>query len=101
MLLTTMSTRVAGFHAFTVMYAVDPSFGKIIQEVIDGHRSDFILHNGYLFHGLQLCIPNCSLRQQIISELHNEGHFGRDKTLALISSDYYWPKLTSDMAHFV
>jgi len=101
LLLTTMSTRVVGFDTFTDMYVADPSFGKIIQEVIDGHRSDFILHNGYLFCGLQLCIPDCSLRQQIISELHNEGHFGRDKTLALISSDYYLPKLTSDVAHFV
>jgi len=96
-----MSTRVAGFDTFIDMYAADPSFGKIIQEVTDGHCSDFILHNGYLFRGLQLCIPDCSLRQQIISELHNEGHFGRDKTLALISSYYYCPKLTSDVAHFV
>jgi hypothetical protein len=58
------------------MYAADPSFGKIILEVTDGHLSDFILHNGYLFLGLQLCIPDCLLRQQIISELYNEGHFG-------------------------
>jgi hypothetical protein len=83
------------------MYADDPSFGSIFQEVTNGHRHDFVLHNGYLFRGLQLCIPDCSLRQQIISELHNEGHFGRDKTLALISSDFYWPKLTSDVAHYV
>ncbi|KAE8668905.1 hypothetical protein F3Y22_tig00112281pilonHSYRG00079 [Hibiscus syriacus] len=79
----------------------DPSFGRIFQEVTEGHRHDFVLHNGYLFRGLQLCIPDCSLMQQIISELHNEGHFGRDKTLALISSDFYWPKLTSDVAHYV
>ncbi|KAE8692442.1 hypothetical protein F3Y22_tig00110833pilonHSYRG00063 [Hibiscus syriacus] len=83
------------------MYAADPSFGRIFQEVTKGHRHDFVLHNGYLFRGLQLCIPDCSLRQQIISELHNEGHFGRDKTLALISSDFYWPKLTSDVAHYM
>ncbi|KAE8664910.1 G-box-binding factor 3 [Hibiscus syriacus] len=101
LLLTTMSTKVAGFETFTDMYAADSSFGKIFQEVTGGHRHDFVLHNGYLFRGLQLCIPDCSLRQQIISELHNEGHFGRDKTLALISYDFYWPKLTSDVAHYV
>ncbi|KAE8676682.1 putative CCCH-type zinc finger family protein [Hibiscus syriacus] len=101
LLLTTMSTKVTGFETFTDMYAADPSFGMIFQEVTEGHRHDFVLHNGYLFRGLQLCIPDCSLRQQIISELHNEGHFGRDKTLALISSDFYWPKLTSDVAHYV
>ncbi|KAE8669996.1 putative Quercetin 3-O-methyltransferase 1 [Hibiscus syriacus] len=101
LLLTTMSTKVAGFETFTDMYAADPSFGRIFQEVTEGRRHDFVLHNGYMFRGLQLCIPDCSLRQQIISELHNEGHFGRDKTLALISSDFYWPKLTSDLAHYV
>jgi hypothetical protein len=42
LLLTTISTKVAGFDAFTDMYATDPSFGKIIQEVKDGHRSYFI-----------------------------------------------------------
>jgi hypothetical protein len=57
-----MSTRVAGFEAFTNMYAANPSFGKIIHEVTNGHRSDFILHDGYLFRGLQLFIPDCSLR---------------------------------------
>ncbi|KAE8670845.1 hypothetical protein F3Y22_tig00112069pilonHSYRG00031 [Hibiscus syriacus] len=101
LLLTTMSTKVTGFETFTDMYAADSSFGMIFQEVTDGHRHDFVLHNGYMFRGLQLCIPDCSLRQQIISELHNEGHFGRNKTLALISSDFYWPKLTSDVAHYV
>lgn len=29
------------------------------------------------------------------------GHFGRDKTLALVSSTYYWPKVSSDVAHHV
>ncbi|KAE8701689.1 hypothetical protein F3Y22_tig00110515pilonHSYRG00071 [Hibiscus syriacus] len=70
LLLTTLSTKVAGFETFIDMYTADPFFGRIFQE-------------------------------QIISELHNEGHFGRDKTLALISSEFYWPKLTSDVAHYV
>ncbi|XP_022871711.1 uncharacterized protein LOC111390827 [Olea europaea var. sylvestris] len=69
LLLTTMSTKIVGFEAFPHMHAVDPSFGKIIRE--------------------------------IISELHNEGHFRRDKTLALVSFDYCWPKLSSDVAHYV
>jgi len=96
-----MSTRVAGFETFTDMYAIGPSFGRIFQEVTDGKRHDFVVHNGYLLRGLQLCIPDYSFRQQIIRELHSEGDFGRDKTLALISSDYYCPKLTNDVAHYV
>ncbi|GJR27672.1 reverse transcriptase domain-containing protein [Tanacetum coccineum] len=43
--------------------------------------------DGYLFKGAQLCIPLCSLREAIILEGHAgglAGHFGRDKTLALL-----------------
>ena len=100
-LLTTMSTQVAGFDTFKDLYPSDPSFGKIFQEVPNGQRHDFTLHNGYLFQGLQLCIPDCSLRQHILSELHDKGHFRHDKTLALIAFEFYWPKLPSVVAHFV
>jgi hypothetical protein len=100
-LLTTMHTKVVGFDTFRELYTEDPSFGKILAEVSAGKRSDYVILNGYLFRGSQLCIPDSSLREQIIRELHGEGHFGRDKTLALISSDYYWPKLTSDVARYV
>ncbi|XP_042460101.1 uncharacterized protein LOC122043539 [Zingiber officinale] len=70
-----MSTSIAVFEIFPDMYAPNPSFGRILQE---------------------LCIPECSLRQQIMSELHNERHFGCDKTLTLISVNFYWPKLTNN-----
>ncbi|XP_022857650.1 uncharacterized protein LOC111378650, partial [Olea europaea var. sylvestris] len=83
LLLTTMSTKIVGFEAFPDMYAADPSFGKIIRE---------------------LCISDCSLRQQIISELHNEGHFRRDKTLrskgALTNVGLYTPLLVPEAPWF-
>lgn len=100
-LLTTMRANVVGFDTFNELYAEDPSFEKIYVEVTTGERNDYVLLNGYIFCGLQLCVSDCSLREQILRELHGEGHFGRDKTLALISSDYYWPKVTSDVTHYV
>ena len=96
-----MRANVVGFDTFKELYTGDPSFGKIYVEVTTGERNDYVMLNGYLLCGLQLCIPNCSLREQILRELHGEGHFGRDKTLALVSSDYYWPKLTSNVTHYV
>ncbi|GKC65563.1 putative reverse transcriptase domain-containing protein, partial [Tanacetum coccineum] len=39
-----------------------------------GEKPDFFLHDGFLFKGNQLCIPDLSLRLQIIKELHGEGH---------------------------
>jgi hypothetical protein len=52
-----------------------------------------VLLNGYLFHDLQLYVPVFSLREHIIHELYCKGHFRQDKTLALVSINYYWPKL--------
>ncbi|KAE8695418.1 putative CCCH-type zinc finger family protein [Hibiscus syriacus] len=44
LLLTTMSTKVAGFETFTDIYAADPSFGRIFQE-----RSKGVLTNAGLY----------------------------------------------------
>lgn len=96
-----MSTQVNGFETLKDMYLKDPSFCKSFQEVTTGHYGDFILHNGYLFRGLQLCLLDCSLWQHIIHKLYGEGHFGRDKTLALIAVEFHWPKLPNIVAHYV
>ncbi|GKA77002.1 RNA-directed DNA polymerase [Tanacetum coccineum] len=56
--------------------------------------------DGYLFKGARLCIPLCSLREAIILEGHAgrlAGHFGRDKTLALLREQFYWPKMERDV----
>nr|GEW03622.1 putative reverse transcriptase domain-containing protein [Tanacetum cinerariifolium] len=45
-----------------------------IQGVQSGEKTDFVLHDGFLFKGNQLCIPDSSLCLQIIKELHSEGH---------------------------
>ena len=40
------------------------------------------------------------MRENIIKEKHSgglAGHFGRDKTLALVSENYYWPQLQQDV----
>ncbi|GJZ14889.1 RNA-directed DNA polymerase [Tanacetum coccineum] len=50
--------------------------------------------------GVRLCIPLCSLREAIILEGHVgglAGHFGRDKTLALLREHFYWPKMERDV----
>ena len=57
---------------------------------------DFMLQEGFLFKGSQLCIPKGSIRENIIKERHCGGlggHFGLDKTLELVKRFYYWPKM--------
>ncbi|CAA7022315.1 unnamed protein product [Microthlaspi erraticum] len=96
-----MHTSVPGFSSFVDLYVTDPFFAKVYVEVTAGARDDFFLSDGFLFRGFQLCLPDCSLRLRVIEELHSEGHVGRDRTLQLVSSSYYWPSLRRDVERFV
>lgn len=48
-----------------------------------------------------MCIPECSLRFQLISELHGESHIGHDRTLHLVFISYFWPSFRRDVERFV
>ncbi|XP_059441865.1 uncharacterized protein LOC132174190 [Corylus avellana] len=60
-LLTTMANEVIGFDLLKDSLSTDPLFGPIVDEMLLGNWSDFGLHNGFLFKGTQLCIPEGSL----------------------------------------
>ena len=47
-----------------------------------------------------LCIPNTSLQEPMIWELHSGGaygHFGRNKTIAMTEDHFYWPSSKKDV----
>lgn len=86
-LLAVLHTSVPGFSNLYDLYPSDPYFGKMYEAVSQGVApSDYTMHDGFLFHGTISCIPDCSFRLQILSELHKEGNVGRDRTLQLVSS---------------
>jgi hypothetical protein len=65
---------------------------------------EYIIQEGLLFKGIQLCIPRCSMRDNLLKEKHSgglAGHFGHDKTYAQLSSSYYWPGMRSNVKKFV
>ena len=110
LLLTEMQIEVVGFKELKNLYLEDPDFGeawKACTEPVTLDRTkwlDFIIQDGMLFKGSQLCIPRSSMSENLIKEKHSgglAGHFGRDKTLALVSENYYWPQLQQDVKKFV
>ncbi|GJS14623.1 RNA-directed DNA polymerase [Tanacetum coccineum] len=73
---------------------------EIWSKCDNGPFQQFSKLDGYLFKGVRLCIPFCSLREAIILEGHSgglAGYFGRDKTLALLREQFYWPKIERDV----
>ena len=92
------------------MYPEDPDFAEAwkactVPITLDRTKwLDFIIQDGMLFKGNQLCIPRSSMRENLIKEKHSgglAGHFGRDKTFALVAKHYYWPQLQQDVKKFV
>lgn len=100
-LLTTLHGSVTGFEVLPELYPLDPFFGKIWNDASLGIDDKYLVYDGFLFRGVQLCIPECSLRLKLIHELHGEGHIGRDRTIKLVSSSYFWPTLRRDVERFI
>lgn len=103
-LLATLHVKVLGFDSFKDLYKEVSFFGNIWQQCKRGPFKNFLLLEGFLFSENKLCIPYCSLRGAIIHEQHYgglAGHFGLDKTRALICEHFYWPRLERDVNRYV
>ncbi|GJT72612.1 transposon ty3-I gag-pol polyprotein, partial [Tanacetum coccineum] len=104
-LLVSLSNEVLGFNSIKELYASDEDFCNTwIDLETKQHRGEFILLDSYLFKGNRLCIPKTFLRSQLIKEIHVGGlsaHLDRDKTIASVESQFYWPQLKRDVGAFV
>lgn len=73
-LVSTLQVSVPGFEYFAELYPIDHFFATIWRDLSNGIRFDYSLVDGFLFKDKRLCVPECSLRLQIIRELHGKGH---------------------------
>ena len=102
-----MSSHVIGFDRLKNEYSACLDFGIIYNDVSNGNGQEylnFLVENGYLFKVTKLCKPRTSFRDLLIWEMHAgglAGHFGRDKTIALVEDRFYWPSLKRDVARIV
>jgi hypothetical protein len=110
LLLQEFRVKTSGFENLKDMYAGDADFGEAYEAVVNPvlrDRSpwmDFLIQEGLLFKGNQLCIPDCSMRENLVREKHNgglAGHFGHEKTFAKLSESYFWPGMRTDVKRFV
>ena len=63
-ILLTLRVQVVEFGFFADMYVDVMDFGSIWANVESGQSGQFVVHNGLLFPGKQLCIPNCSFKAE-------------------------------------
>lgn len=84
---------------------------KLLSELIScydhGGTIDpkYDVKDGLIFRKGKLMIPeNSALRNQILQEFHDtkmRGHVGRNKIIARICSQFYWPKMQEDIKSYI
>ena len=99
LLLNSVSTTIVGFDDSEDLYPTDSFFGSIWKECSNGPQGAYLLHDGFLFKGNQLCIYG-----KLSQDMHSGGlggHFGRGKTYVMVEQKYFWPKIRRDVYKFV
>jgi hypothetical protein len=110
LLLQEFRVKTLGFENLRDMYAGDADFGEAYEAAENPVLRDrspwinYMIQEGLLFRGNQLCIPNCSMRENLLKEKHSgglAGHFGHEKTFAKLNESYFWPGMRADVKRFV
>lgn len=87
------------------LYATDEDFAQLWEKCnLHDQMTYYHIIEGFLFKGNQLFIPRISLRDYILHDLHSGGlaaHTGKDKTIALVTDRFRWPKVIRDITKFV
>jgi hypothetical protein len=110
LILQEFHVKILGFYRLKDMYRDDSDF-KDAYEACENHvlrdRSqwvEYLILDGLLFKGSQLCILKSSMRENILKEKHSGGlarHFGHEKTFSQLNNLYYWPGMRIDVKKFV
>ncbi|XP_048627497.1 uncharacterized protein LOC125596364 [Brassica napus] len=87
-LISTMEANIMGFEFIKDSYATDLDFQEAFRKTTQGAFGVYYQHEGFLFKEKKLCIPKGSMRELLVREAHGGGlmgHFGRDKTLNVLT----------------
>jgi hypothetical protein len=98
MIMKEFQVETLGFEKLKGMYCEDPDFKESYEEFENHLLRDvsqwivYLIQDGLLFKGSQLCIPKLSMGDNMLKEKNNgglDGHFGHDKAYAQLSSSYH------------
>jgi hypothetical protein len=110
LLMQEFRVKTLGFDNLKDMYGDDPGFREAYEASENpilrdkSQWTEYMIQDGLLFRGNQLCIPKCSMRENLLKEKHSGGlvgHFSHDKTFSKLSSAYFWPGMRNDVKIFV
>jgi hypothetical protein len=66
--------------------------------------TEYMIQDGLLFRGNQLCIPKFSMRENLLKEKHSGGlaeHYGHDKMFSKLNGSYFLPGMRTYVKKFV
>jgi hypothetical protein len=99
-----------GFEHLKEIYHDDPDFKEAYEACVNHVLRDrnqwakYLIQDGLLFKGCQLCIPKCSMKENLLKEKHSGGlakHFGHEKMFAKLNDSYYCPGMREEVKRFV
>jgi hypothetical protein len=102
--------KTLGFDNLKEMYRDDVDFKEAYEACENpvlrniSQWVEYLVQDGLLFKGNQLCIPKISMRENLLKEKHSgglAGHFSHDKTFAQMNGSYYWPGMRTYVKKFV
>jgi hypothetical protein len=102
--------KTLGFVSLKDMYKDDLDLKDAYEECENHVMRDisqwieYLILDGLLFKGNQLCIPKSSMKENLLKEKHSGGlvgHFGHDKMFAQMKNLYYWPSMRKNAKKFV
>ena len=102
-MLNVLDVQFLSFDNIKEIYKDDIDFSLIYQECLKGGHKGFFIHDGFLFKGKRLCVPQGSLRQSLLREAHEGGlmgHFGVAKTLDTLHEHFFWPHMCKSVHIF-
>ena len=97
-LLQEFRVKTLGFDDLKDMYRDDPDFKEAYEAVENpilkeiSQWTEYMIQEGLLFKGNQLCIPKFSMRENLLKEKHSGGlaeHFSHDKMFTKLNESYF------------